>query len=1023
MDILSSVLIAAGLTITDPITSTYPSASGAPFSVVSNIMNPNLNSDMVDGYHASGLLNRSNHTGFQAIETITGLQAALDEKISKVTSYFTDANLITGSGFFHSDQNALNSPIVYPGIIEIKRTEGRRGQIAVDTYGTTGRLFVRSQGLGGVYSTWNEAITTGNQGTLYRGNGLLGGNYTPNLSAAWSVDFGPGALQAAPGNHTHAFSALTDKPNNLLGYGITDAFTKDEVIAGYVPTGRTITINGTTFDLSNNRSWTITAGTPYTAGVGLSLNGTVFSALFGTAADTVAQGNDLRILNGQNAYNRFVSTIELTDLGDNTSTPNPAWNAGTKIFGPSALNRPPVGYGSLITYVGNTTTGDSQGSSWHTQLVFDTGGPFWYRTKLYNYGTPTAWKQVWTSGEFTSANITSWNNAVTAVAGKENSFAKGNLINGTNVTFSGSGTGRLVGTGDLVISVTGLGNVTGGGTVGYFAIWSGIEGTGTGNLSNSVLSYNSTATTLLYTGSNFKLGANGRYTIEYYSGLNFSGFTLGNGDNSNGYTFSRFNDEFSISRFGMDGSGGTSPLLVIGANRSLQLNPGSAAPITTNSQTLNVNFNADLLDGLHAAYLLDRANHTGVFSFTSSFVNDANSIPGSGFYYGDVNTANSPTIYASFLEVNRAAGRRGQLAFDAYNDNGRMWVRTQGLGSSFSQWWQVMTTGTFGTAAGTVAQGNDVRLNNGQSAFDQLASKMPYDRTITINGNTQLINNNPSFTLSGGSGIPTDRTITINGLTKILNDSPVFTVSTGGSGGTVTQVGLAVPTGYYVSSSPITTSGNISFQWSAGYEPLQSAWINTWNQKLDNNLTITINGGSFLLRNNPNLGSFLTPADMYGYVQGSNTITINGNTQNLGGNPNFTISGGSSGMPIDRTITINGNTQYINNNPSFTVSGGGGGVSGSGNIRYLSMFTGDGSNIGNSAVRQIDFFTIWQISIESAGRSRTDLFVDGLIHPKAYSQTERDALTLKYPGSLTYMTGANEGIYYLNNAGTWIKIG
>lgn len=48
-------------------------------------------------------------------------------------------------------------------------------------------------------------------------------------------------------SHTHTFASLTSKPTTLSGYGITDA----------TPSSRTLTINGVTYDLSANRSWTI----------------------------------------------------------------------------------------------------------------------------------------------------------------------------------------------------------------------------------------------------------------------------------------------------------------------------------------------------------------------------------------------------------------------------------------------------------------------------------------------------------------------------------------------------------------------------------------------------------------------------------------------------------------------------------------------------------------------------------------------------------------------------------------------
>ena len=58
-----------------------------------------------------------------------------------------------------------------------------------------------------------------------------------------------GAVTAQSGDYT--FSQIASTPTTLSGYGITDA----------VPIGRTITINGITFDLSANRTWTISVGT------------------------------------------------------------------------------------------------------------------------------------------------------------------------------------------------------------------------------------------------------------------------------------------------------------------------------------------------------------------------------------------------------------------------------------------------------------------------------------------------------------------------------------------------------------------------------------------------------------------------------------------------------------------------------------------------------------------------------------------------------------------------------------------
>src|SRR5690606_20702382 len=58
----------------------------------------------------------------------------------------------------------------------------------------------------------------------------------------------------------------------------------------YVPTTRTITVNGTPYALSSNISFT-TPNTTYSAGTGLTLTGTEFTPTFGTTSGTVAQGN------------------------------------------------------------------------------------------------------------------------------------------------------------------------------------------------------------------------------------------------------------------------------------------------------------------------------------------------------------------------------------------------------------------------------------------------------------------------------------------------------------------------------------------------------------------------------------------------------------------------------------------------------------------------------------------------------------------------------------------------------------
>lgn len=165
----------------------------------------------------------------------------------------------------------------------------------------------------------------------------------------------------AASTHTHTISQVT---------GLQDSLTAK------VPTARTLTINGTTYDLTANRSWTISSG------------GSADSSTFFTnyRADTM-RTNVYSAITNRVPYNRAI-TINgvLQDLSVNRT-----WN----IYPDSSV--------------------------FQTKYRSDTA-----RTNTYN-----------------------------AIAGKENSFSKGSLIQGTGVTLTGTLTNRLVGSGDITISATG----------------------------------------------------------------------------------------------------------------------------------------------------------------------------------------------------------------------------------------------------------------------------------------------------------------------------------------------------------------------------------------------------------------------------------------------------------------------------------------------------------------------------------------------------------------------------------------
>lgn len=91
---------------------------------------------------------------------------------------------------------------------------------------------------------WNTAFGWGNHASA----GYLTGITSTQVTTA--LGFTPYNATNPAGYITGiSFANVSSKPTTLSGYGITDA----------VPSARTITINGTAFDLSANRSWTVTA--------------------------------------------------------------------------------------------------------------------------------------------------------------------------------------------------------------------------------------------------------------------------------------------------------------------------------------------------------------------------------------------------------------------------------------------------------------------------------------------------------------------------------------------------------------------------------------------------------------------------------------------------------------------------------------------------------------------------------------------------------------------------------------------
>ena len=115
--------------------------------------------------------------------------------------------------------------------------------------------------------------------------GIKVGSYLSVASEVLSVKVGTTSDTVAVGNDSRINNGQTAFS---WGNHASAGYSTQTLIAG-----TNVTITGSTISATD---------TKYTAGNGLTLIGTSFSVNFGTAANTVAQGNDSRINNGQTAF-------------------------------------------------------------------------------------------------------------------------------------------------------------------------------------------------------------------------------------------------------------------------------------------------------------------------------------------------------------------------------------------------------------------------------------------------------------------------------------------------------------------------------------------------------------------------------------------------------------------------------------------------------------------------------------------------------------------------------------------------
>ena len=596
----------------------------------------------------------------------------------------------------------------------------------------------------------------------------------------------------------------SDLSIELKGY-TTDGFLKTSGGTGllvvdtttYTPTARTLTINGTSYDLSANRTWSV--GTVTSVGLsaptGFSVtNSPVTSS--GTLALSFASGYSLPTnasqTNWDTAYANRIDSLTTTGT------------SGAATLVANVLNIPQYqAQGNYIT----SLTGEATAS-----------GPGAASVTLSNSAVIG---KVLTGLSVTSGSIVATDSILQAfgkVQGQINALSGGLIFQGTwnantNSPTITSGVGSL----GYFYIVNVAGNTTIDGNTGWqVGDWILFDGTVWQKVDNTdaVTSVNGQTGAVVLTTTNITEGTNLYYT-DARARLAISLTTTGS---SGAATYSNVTGVLNIPQYTLSGLGGvpTSRTLTINgtaydlsADRSWSVGTvtsiATSGPITggtiTGSGTIGITQASSTTDGY-----LSSANWT-------TFNNKQNAIT-----LTVTGSSGPATLVGATLNIPEytISGLGGVPSTRTLTINGTSYDlsanRTWSVGTVTSITFSGPLTGGTITGSGTVGILQSSGSQNGYLSSTDWTTFNNKQNAITLtttgsSGTATLVGatlNIPNYSISGLGGVPTSRTLTINGTAYDLSADRSWSV------GTVTSVGAIAGTGISVSGSPITGSGSIT---------------------------------------------------------------------------------------------------------------------------------------------------------------------------------------------------------------------
>lgn len=870
--------------------------------------------------------------------------------------------------------------------------------------------------------------------------------------------------------------------NGVLYRDTTTNLWKSATIAtllGYTPANQatTLTINGTTYDLSANRTWSVGTVTSITAGAGLD-GGTI------TVSGTISHADTSSQASVDNSGGIVIQDVTLDTFGHVTGLASIDLD-GRYVPLTRTLNG--LALSSNQTFATGTTGTDFNIVSAGTVHTFNIPDASGSARGFLSTGAQT----IGGAKTFTSS-ITTPSVYLTAMGA------------GSGALYYNTGESRLtlanynVG-GKVMIEVNG-GNYTASFNsdlsiqfIGYTT--NGILRTSSSNgtLVVDTTAYTPQSRTLTINGTAYDLSADRTWSVGTVTSVNMSvptGFAIGgNPITTNGTLALTFASGYSLptnakqanwdtaydNRITSLTTTGTSGAATLTSNvlnipiyqaqgsyitsltgEATASGPGAASVTLSNSAVIG-----KVLTGLTVTGTTIAATDSILTAF-GKLQGQINSLVGGLQYQGTWNAnTNSPTITSGvgtegyFYIVNVAGnttidGVSGWQVGDWIVFDGTAWQKVDNTDS-------VTSVNGF-TGAVTLTTTN---ISEGTNLY-YLDSRARAAISLTTTGNSGAatysnltgVLNIPQYSIAGLGGVPDTRLLTINGTAYDLSANRTWSV------GTVTSIATSGP----ITGGTITGSGTIGITQATistnGY--LSSTDWNTFNNK-QNAITLTTtgnNGSATLVGATLNIPSYTLSG--LGGVPDSRTLTINGTSYDLSVNRTWSVgtvtsitftgpltggtitgsgtvgitqaSGSASGYLSSTDWTTFNNKQ---NALTLTTSGTSGAatlvgatlnipvyqsvltnpVTGTGTAGYLSKFTGT-SAIGNSLLYDNgSALAMGTTSINASALFQLDSTTKGFLPPRMTS-AQRTAISTPAEGLVVFQTDAVIGLYIYAN-GTW----